>query len=211
MLTGDRSGRRQAAALLQVVRLRTPLIGPVDLEVAVGECVAILGASGAGKSLLLRAIADLDPSEGSVRLDGRDRDAVPATEWRRSVGLVPAESGWWADRVDEHFPTDVDVGALLEAVCLSDAWGWDVQRLSTGERQRLALVRALANRPRALLLDEPTAALDAAATTRIEALIRGHCAAGVAVLLVTHDVELAARLADRRLVMERGGLHGDDG
>jgi len=192
--------------MLQITGLRTPLIGPMDLTVAAGECVAILGPSGSGKSLLLRAIADLDPGEGTVRLGDRDRNGMPAPDWRRLVGLVPAESGWWADRVADHFLPGPDVAPLLEAVGLPEALGWEVARLSTGERQRLALARALAVGPQALLLDEPTAALDADATTRVERLIAERRADGVPVLLVTHDPAQARRLATCCFSMEHGRL-----
>ncbi|MFP4061356.1 MAG: ATP-binding cassette domain-containing protein, partial [Halochromatium sp.] len=90
-------------AALTLSRLRPRLLAPIDLAIDAGELVFISGPSGAGKSLLLRAIADLDPSQGEALLDARPRAAIPAPEWRRRVGLLPAESGWWADRVGAHF------------------------------------------------------------------------------------------------------------
>jgi ABC-type multidrug transport system ATPase subunit len=193
--------------MLKISDLGTDLLGPVSLSVGAGECVAVLGPSGSGKSLFLRAVADLDPNEGSVSIGGRDRDRLPAPDWRRLVGLVPAESGWWADRVGDHFNPGFDFAPLLEAVGLPGSAEWDVGRLSTGERQRLAIVRALGEEPRALLLDEPTAALDEDATARVERLIRARCAAGIPVLMVTHDRAQAARLARRSFRMDRGRLH----
>lgn len=192
--------------MLDIADLNSPLLGPVSLSLDRGECVAVLGPSGAGKSLLLRAIADLDPNAGTVRIDGRDRDRMPAPEWRRLVGLVPAESGWWTDRVGDHFNPDFDFSALLDAVGLPGTADWDVGRLSTGERHRLAIVRALGEKPQALMLDEPTAALDEEATERIERLIRAKCADGVPVLMVTHDRAQAARLCQRVYRMEDGRL-----
>jgi len=192
--------------LLEISDLRTELLGPVSLSVAPGECVAVLGPSGSGKSLFLRAVADLDPNQGRVSLGGRDRDAMTACEWRRLVGLVPAESGWWADRVGDHFDPQVDYAGLLEAVGLPGALDWEVGRLSTGERQRLAIIRALGQAPRGLLLDEPTAALDEAASGRVERLIAAQCADGVPVLMVTHDRAQAARLARRSFWMDGGRL-----
>lgn len=192
--------------MLRVSDLTTPLVGPITLDLAAGECVGVQGASGSGKSLVLRAVADLDPNRGEVRLDGRLRDDVSAPDWRRRVAMVPAESGWWAETVGAHFSQSPDPAAWLDALGLADALDWEVARLSTGERQRLALVRALQTGPKVLLLDEPTAALDAAATGAVEALIARQLEAGVGVLMVTHDPAQAARLCHRRYMMAQGKL-----
>ena len=195
------------ATELRIEGLKTALVGPVDLAVTAGECVAISGPSGAGKSLFLRAVVDLDPNDGEVFLDDRPRSGFSAPAWRRAVALVPAESGWWADRVDTHFAGDKPDPALLSALGLpDDAGSWEVARLSTGERHRLAIARALALSPRVLLLDEPTAALDPAATEAVEKLIRKLLDDGVSVLLVTHAEEQADRLGARKLTLRDGRL-----
>ena len=168
------------------------------------------GPSGAGKSLLLRAIADLDPARGRLRLDGRERGDFSGPEWRRQVGLGPAESGWWAEKVGPHFLPDPDPAPLLARLGLGAALEWQVARLSTGERQRLALARAIQLGPRALLLDEPTSALDPQAVDVTEALIRAQAEAGLIVLVVSHDRAQQARLGDRRLRLENGALHQED-
>src|SRR5882724_13325261 len=93
----------QAAPMLQVRDLRTSILKPASFSLSAGEALAVRGPSGAGKTLLLRAVADLDPNEGLVTLDGRDRSTIPGPEWRRLVGYVPAEPGWWAETVGEHF------------------------------------------------------------------------------------------------------------
>ena len=191
---------------LRVQRLETGLIGPLNFEVAEGQCVALMGASGAGKSLLLRAIVDLDPSRGAVALGGLDRGSMPASDWRKLVALVPAESGWWSDRVGDHFPCHAGVAGLLDALALAGALDWEVARLSTGERQRLAIARAVCRNPQALLLDEPTASLDEAATRRVENLITDCCQSGLAVLMVTHDPRQGRRMARRILQMADGLL-----
>ncbi len=196
---------------LRVDRLETGLIGPLSFEVAEGECVALMGASGAGKSLLLRAIVDLDPSRGTVTFGDLDRGSVPASDWRKLVALVPAASGWWSDRVGDHFPPHVGVADLLDTLALAGALGWEVARLSTGERQRLAIARALCRNPKALLLDEPTASLDEAATGRVENLVNRCCQSGLAVLMVTHDRRQGARVARRILHMADGRLQKDAG
>jgi putative ABC transport system ATP-binding protein len=193
--------------MLVVDRLQTKAGGPVGFSLRGGEIVAVRGPSGSGKSLMLRAIADLDPADGEVTLDGTARARIPAPEWRRRVGFVPAESGWWGDRVGEHFSDEAASRALIEALGIDPAaLGWQVRRLSTGERQRLAIARALALGPEVWLFDEPTAALDAEAAGLVEQVIAQGRDRGAAILLVTHDATQAARLADRSLFMEAGRL-----
>jgi len=195
------------APALSVRGLTRPGLEPASFEVADGEAVAIVGPSGAGKSLLLRAIADLDPSAGAVALDGADRAAMPAPAWRRRVAYLPAESGWWADDVGAHFADRDAAVAEIEPLGLpGDALGWSVARLSTGEKQRLALARLLLNGPRALLLDEPTAALDADNVERVEAVLRARLGGGLALVIVTHDERQARRFDARVMRMADGRL-----
>jgi UDP-glucose/iron transport system ATP-binding protein len=194
-------------AALRIEQLATKLIGPISVDIAAGECLAVMGQSGAGKSLLLRAIVDLDPNTGNVVVGGRTREAMPANEWRKLVALVPAESGWWADRVGDHFPAGSDATQLIGRLGLAGSMEWEVGRLSTGERQRLSFARALCRKPQALLVDEPTASLDDHATGLVEDLIRGCCGEGMAVLLVTHDRRQAERMAKRVLRMSDGRIN----
>ena len=195
--------------MLTVRRLVRPGLKPSDLDLAAGECVGLSGPSGAGKSLLLRAIADLDVNHGDLALEGTARDAMPAPLWRRLVAYVPAESGWWAETVGGHFD-GADPAPLFSALGLADAvLAWQVARLSTGERQRLALARALLRTPKVLLLDEPTSGLDPQAAERVEAELKRRLDAGNAILVVTHDPAQAERLAGRRLRMEDGRLQAD--
>jgi len=214
--------------------LRTICGGPFSFELERGECVALSGPSGCGKTLLLRALADLDPAEGNVRLDGEDRAEMLAPDWRHRVGWLPAESAWWFDVVGDHFrsqgsgirgqdfpnlgKTDGDFSkpwknsdesfqGLEKLGFEKDVLEWRVERLSTGERQRLALFRLLLNEPQVLLLDEPTAALDPMNVGRVEELIatyRGD--SGAAVLWVSHDLEQIVRVADRHLQFSGSGL-----
>jgi phosphate-transporting ATPase len=188
--------------LLVVRGLRTSLLKPVSFYLFAGECIAIQGPSGSGKTLLLRALADLDPNDGEVSLEGRDRVTMTGPLWRRQVGYLPAEPGWWADTVGAHF---ADWSAALpiarQVGFVGDPKGWPIARLSTGERLRLALVRALMVGPKVLLLDEPTAALDPASVEAVEALIARRLESGLAVLWVTHDLTQARRIAVRRLIV----------
>ena len=195
------------APLLQVRDLRTKLLKPVSFSLAVGECITVKGPSGAGKTLLLRAIADLDPNQGLVSVEGSDRSTVPAPEWRRLVGYVPAEPGWWAETVGEHFDDWIAAAAILTDLGFSEkAKSWPIARLSTGERLRLAVVRALIIRPKVLLLDEPTAALDAASVAAVESLLADRIRAGLSVLWVTHDAGQTRRIARRQLAVEAGNV-----
>jgi len=200
-----RSAVRADTPILQVRDFRTNLFKPASFSLSAGECVAVRGPSGAGKTLLLRAIADLDPNEGLVCLDGHDRSMIAGPEWRRLVGYLPAEPGWWADTVGEHFSEWTAALAVVKDLGLpEEAKAWPITRLSTGERLRLALVRAMMLRPKVLLLDEPTASLDPASVAAVEALIATRVQAGLAVLWVTHDTEQAKRIAHRLLVIEGG-------
>jgi len=199
--------------------LRTICGGPFSFLVERGECVALSGPSGCGKTLLLRSLADLDPAEGNVRLDGEDCAEMPAPLWRRRVGWLPAESAWWHDVVGDHF-RDQKSGVRGQRSETSKHWKnrqqkfqtleklgfgkdvleWRMERLSTGEKQRLALFRLLLNEPEVLLLDEPTAALDPTNVGLVEDLITTYRRdRGAAVLWVSHDPEQIARTADRHL------------
>jgi putative ABC transport system ATP-binding protein len=192
-------------AVLQVRDLRTTVLKLASFTLAAGECIPVTGPSGAGKTLLLRAIADLDPNDGVVTLDGRDRLTIAAPEWRRLVGYVPAEPGWWAETAGEHFREWETACACLQQLGFSEEIRtWPIARMSTGERLRLALVRALVVRPKVLLLDEPTAALDSASEAAVESLIASRMQTGVAVLWVTHDEAQGKRIARRRLLVEAG-------
>ena len=198
--------------LLQVRDLRTTILKPASFSLAAGECIAVRGPSGAGKTLLLRAIADLDPNEGLVCLEGCDRSTIPGPEWRRMIGYVPAEPGWWAETVGEHFGDWTAAAAVLTNLGFAEeAKSWPITRLSTGERLRIALVRALIIRPKVLLLDEPTAALDSASVAAVESLIAARIRAGLGVLWVTHDAGQAMRIACRQLVAEAGSVREEIG
>jgi putative ABC transport system ATP-binding protein len=160
-----------------VKQLRSEFAGPFELNLGRGACAAITGPSGSGKSLFLRMIADLDPNEGEIWLNGRERTSMPAPEWRKQATYVSAESGWWADTVIGHFSasTRSEIAALSARLGVrADLLDAPVAQLSTGEKQRLSLVRALLPNPPVLLLDEPTGPLDedsSSPSTRARALM----------------------------------------
>lgn len=197
------------ATRLSIRGLRSDLAGPFDMDIPAGGCAAITGPSGSGKSLFLRMAADLDPNIGEVWLDGLERAAFAPPDWRRHAVYVAAEAGWWATAACEHFPAkQLDkardlAGQLGLAPELLDA---SVARLSTGEKQRFALVRALLLEPPVLLLDEPTGALDQASVGQVEQVIRARLADGVAVVMVTHDDALARRLGQQHYRMSERKL-----
>ncbi|MCB1965116.1 ATP-binding cassette domain-containing protein [Accumulibacter sp.] len=194
-------------ASLRLDQLITRHVGPIELRVGAGECVCVQGASGSGKTLLLRAIADLDPHRGESYLDAQPCSSLPAPDWRRSVALVVAESQWWSERVGDHFDHDPDAAWMEQLGLPDEAVDWRVSRCSTGERQRLALLRTLMQSPGALLLDEPTGNLDQDSTRRVEALLADYRQQrGAALLWVSHDPGQIDRVAQRNFILREGKL-----
>jgi len=193
--------------LLSIRHLQRPGLGPIDLDVPLGDCVCISGPSGAGKSLLLRSIADLDPNTGTVMVEGVDRSYLDAPHWRSRVGYVPAEPAWWDTVPANHFADVAEATEITSRLGLgAHMMDQAIETLSTGERQRFALARALELNPSVLMLDEPTSALDEDSTILVEREISAALARGVAVLLVTHDTAQAERLAHARYTMQLGGI-----
>lgn len=181
-------------------------VGPVSLTIAPGRCVSLSSPSGTGKTRLLRAVADLVEHQGRIYLDGRECGQWEAPAWRRMVGYLPSESQWWSERVEDHFGR-VEV-PWLEGLGLNDGiLQRRVDHLSSGQRQRLALIRLLGNRPTALLLDEPTSNLDADNAGRVEAFIEDYRReAGAAVIWVSHDPAQCRRVASEHYTLKDGTL-----
>lgn len=196
---------RPAEPRLRLASLRSRLAGPFDLTLPAGACAAVAGPSGSGKSLLLRMIADLDPNQGEVFLDSQPRGRFAAPDWRRRVVYSAAEPGWWFDTAGAHFPPGPArtlADALMPRLALRPGLlDSQVVQLSTGERQRLALIRALALDSPVLLLDEPTGPLDQDSTALVEALLQERLTAGTAIVLVTHSPDQAERLGQQRFRM----------
>jgi ABC-type iron transport system FetAB ATPase subunit len=176
-----------------IVNLGVHTLQNINLTVAPGQCVGLTGPSGSGKSLLLRALADLDPHAGDMSLEGVGADQIPAPLWRRRVGLLPAESSWWHDTVGPHFSQVPD--ALLRQVGFDvGVMDWKISRLSSGERQRLALLRLLVLQPQVLLLDEPTTNLDRQNSQRVESLLERYRRSHSPMMIwVSHDLDLLQR------------------
>lgn len=182
--------------------------GPgADLALHAGEIVGVTGASGSGKTLLLRAIADLDPGGGEVRLEGHPREKFSGPGWRRRVAYVAAEPAWWESTAAAHFAVQPSEEQLASLRLPPGILFKNPTDLSTGERQRLALLRALANEPRVLLLDEPTAALDRDSTEAMERCVKNYIEhAHAAVIWVSHDTRQLRRLCAGEYTLQNGEL-----
>lgn len=172
-------------------------LAPISLAVAPGKVTCLSGRSGIGKSRLLRAVADIEAHDGRVYLGDTEQASLPAHEWRRRVMLVPAESQWWSERVGEHFHEGGGIAGLDELGFDAEVFNWSVSRLSSGEKQRLAILRALSVGPMALLLDEPTANLDQESTENLERWLLSRIREQqLPVLWVAHDRDQIQRVAD---------------
>jgi iron complex transport system ATP-binding protein len=210
-----------------VVRYRglaRPALDGVSFDVPSGSFYAVLGPNGSGKSTLMRALLGLTPTgAGRVTLDGR-----PAGEWgrrelARAVGAVPQSEqiafplvtremvamGRYPHLGPLEGERDEDRRAVTRALAacdVADLAERDVTTLSGGELQRVRIARALAQEPRALVLDEPTSSLDIRHEMAILELLREAVDAGMTVLLITHGLDAAAQFADRMLLLSGGSV-----
>ena len=211
----------RAEALTYAYPGGVPALDGLDLAVEKGRRLAILGANGAGKTtLLLHLNGTLRPSQGRILIDGTpvayDRTGLVA--WRRRIGLVlqDADDQLFAPSVFEDVsfgPMNLDldeseVGARVEtALCaldIADLADRPTHMLSFGQKKRVAIAGAVAMRPEVLLLDEPTAGLDARSAKRLLATLAELEAGGTTLVFTTHDVDMAHRFADEAALFHRG-------
>lgn len=199
-----------------------PVVHGVDLDVRPGALTVLVGANASGKSTLVRGLARLvRPMGGRVTLDGQDIGALPTRQVARTLGILPQspiapdgvrvrdlvaygrhphQSLFRGHRSDD----DVVVAAALEATDTAGLVDRRVEELSGGQRQRVWISMVLAQQPQILLLDEPTSALDVAHQVEVLDVLRAEVARGRTVVLVMHDLTLAARYADELVVMAGG-------
>jgi iron complex transport system ATP-binding protein len=210
----------------QAVDVMTPLLEacnvaiegrlrPTDLVVDPGECVAVIGPNGGGKTSLLRALAGIEATSGTVRVNGEPvRDVTPARRPHLLTFLPASRDLVWPIRArdlialglpDADPPQIEELLVLLELDALADR---RVDELSTGERTRVLLARALAPRPRLLLLDEPLSNLDPYWVLKSLEVIRERTNSGTAALVALHDIDRAPAF-DRALLVDRGVIAAD--
>lgn len=199
-----------------------PIVHEVDLDVTPGRLTVLVGANASGKSTLVRGLARLlPPMAGRVTLDGTDLGRLPSRRVARTIGVLPqspvAPDGIRVGDLVNHgrYPhqsffrghrsdDDAVVAASLAATDAGSLVDRRVDELSGGQRQRVWIAMALAQQPRILLLDEPTSALDVAHQVEVLEVLRAEVGRGTTVVLVIHDLTLAARYADELVVMCAG-------
>ena len=199
--------------LLEASGLSLPgRLSDASLTLAGGELACLVGPNGSGKTSLLHAIAGVGGPAGEVRIDGRDPRTLPPAERLRQLAFLPAtrELLWplrARDLIALGGAAEAEISEIVALLELDAVAGRRADRLSTGERSRVLIARALAPRPRLLLLDEPTANLDPLWQIRLMEMLKSQLrATGQAALVAIHDLDAAARYADRILVMDKGRI-----
>jgi len=186
----------------------------VTVSFSAGLVTAVVGPSGAGKTSLLRCVNGLErPDAGRVVVDGTDTREIPPTELRRRVGMIFQTPSLFEGGVRANLiyglgsVADEELEEVLTAVSLSPSF---LERassaLSVGQAQRVCIARALVRSPHALLMDEPTASLDKDASARIEGLIGSLRDRGLTIVIVTHDLAQAKRVAEHAILLVDGVL-----
>lgn len=188
------------------------LVDQVCASFEPGTVTALVGPSGAGKTRLLRCLNRLDePTSGRVFLDGVDHRTIDPLQLRRRIGMIFQLPAVFTGNVRANLaygldhPDEDDLVVALDAAALpAHLLAQDASTLSVGQAQRMCIARALLRRPDCLLLDEPTASLDRDAAMAIERLVTSLAGENLAVVMVTHDLAQAARIADRALLLVAG-------
>ncbi|WP_157217234.1 ABC transporter ATP-binding protein [Flavisphingomonas formosensis] len=191
-------------------------LGPTDIALRAGELTLLVGPNGAGKTTLLRGMARIGAARGACRIDGFDVGTLGPANRARHLGYLPAsrDMDWPLTARDlialgQIDPSKEAIAAMLERVGAGAFGDRRVDRLSTGERARILLARALINAPSALLLDEPVANLDPLWQLRVLDIVKAEARRGAAVLATVHDLDLARAHAARILVIAGGRIVAD--
>lgn len=183
--------------LLEIENLHAAgMAKPVSWQIEPEQLWLLYGPSGSGKSRLLKAVADLIDHQGSVSLQRQDASSMTAPVWRRQVMYFPAETAWWLDTVAEHFQQVPSAEDLAKVGLKSSILQEHADQLSSGEKQRLALLLGLQFTPKILLLDETSANLDPASTLLVEDLLQDYLKTHqAAAIWISHDEAQRERLA----------------
>ncbi|HEX6377334.1 MAG TPA: ABC transporter ATP-binding protein [Allosphingosinicella sp.] len=185
---------------------------PTDFRMAAAELVCLVGPNGSGKTSLLHALARIGRPSGDVRIDGVRPESLAPAARARLVSYLPAsrDVAWPLAARDlvRLGAGEAQADSAMAALELAPFALRRVDRLSTGERSRVLIARALAPRPRLLLLDEPVANLDPLWQLRLMETLRGAVAGGQGAIVAMHDLDLAARYADRLVLMDGGAIVG---
>ena len=223
-MSAARTSASKISAENVVVRLGGNLVvDGVTLDLKAGELAVLIGPNGAGKTTLVRALAGLIPAEGRISIEGRSLASLTPSERARRIAYLPQGHAFhWPMAVTAvvalgRYPhgdvfsglTDADRAAVERALIATSTLPFAaraVTELSGGERARVALARALASEAPILVADEPTTSLDPRHQLAVMALLANIAHGGTAVMAIVHDLALAARFADRILVMDQGRL-----
>lgn len=184
-------------------------LAPMSIDFAAGELVCVVGPNGSGKTSLLHAIAGIGSPAGRAEIDGISLDSIPAGQRSQMLSFLPASR-------DMHWPLSAcdvialsgasaaQIDATITLLSLEELAQRRIDQLSTGERSRVLIARALAPEPKVLLLDEPTANLDLLWQLRLMDMLRGRTA-----IVALHNLDAAAANADRLIVMNKGAVAAD--
>lgn len=203
---------------LSAILNKQKILRQINLRLSKGEILVLIGNNGAGKTTLLRSVLGLTPVEGQRKLNGKDMDKMSLFEIIQVIGYLPQNPNdlLFAESVKEELMitlknhsiqiSDSDLSAFLSQFGLNHVKDRYPRNLSVGERQRTALAAITIHKPEIVFLDEPTRGMDYEAKDSLSDFLRGWRDANKAILLITHDIEFAAGIADRVVILEDGQI-----